>query len=86
MFRLILLAGIIYILLRWLRKSAPPKNKEQAFHRQGQNIEEMMHDPVCGTYVPIGQAVTLTREKETLYFCGKECRDKFLQAPTKDKH
>ena len=77
MFRLILLAGIIYILLRWLRKSAPPKNNEQAFHRQGQNIEEMMQDPVCGTYVPIGQALPLVRGRETLYFCCAACRDKF---------
>lgn len=77
--RFILVAGIIYLLFKWLRKSAPPEKKEQTFRRQGQIIEEMLQDPVCGTYVPAGQAVTLTRAKETLYFCSEECREKYKQ-------
>jgi len=81
MFRLILLAGIIYILFKWLRKSGPSAPKPRPFDKSGGRIEEMMQDPVCGTYVPASQAVTLTREKETFYFCSVECRDKFKQIP-----
>lgn len=86
MFRFILLAGIFYLLFKWLRKSAPPIRRPQTFDRQGQVVEEMVQDPVCGTYVPVGQAVTLKREKETLYFCSEECREKFLQERTDTKH
>jgi YHS domain-containing protein len=81
MFRLILLAGIVYLLLKWLRRSAPPKKKEQTFRPQDTAVEEMMRDPVCGTYVPASQAVTLEQEKETLYFCSAGCRDKFKEIP-----
>jgi YHS domain-containing protein len=81
MFRLILLAGIVYLLLKWLRRSAPKKEKEPTFQRRDPAVEEMMRDPVCGTYVPASQAVTLQREKETLYFCSAGCRDKFEEIP-----
>jgi uncharacterized protein len=81
MFRLILLAVIIYILSRWLRHSPPPAKKSGTFHAQNGHAEEMVQDPVCGTWVPVGQALTLNREKQTLHFCSSECREKFLQAP-----
>jgi uncharacterized protein len=81
MLRLILLAGIVYLLLKWLRRSAPSAPKPRAFNKSGGRIEEMMRDPVCGTYVPASQAVTLQREKETLYFCSAGCRDKFEEIP-----
>jgi uncharacterized protein len=79
MFRLILLAAIIYLLFKWLRKSAPSAQKPRTFDHQGQAVEDMVQDPVCGTYVPASQAVTLTREKETFYFCSDGCRDKFKE-------
>ena len=34
-------------------------------------------DPVCGTYVSGDSAVTLTLNGETLYFCSRECWDKY---------
>jgi uncharacterized protein len=83
MYRLILLAAIIYILFRWLRRSASPPPKPRSFEPPpGQNVEEMVQDPVCGTWVPVGQAVSLPRGKQTLYFCSHECREKFLDKGT----
>jgi uncharacterized protein len=85
MFQLILLAVIIYILFKWLRLSPPAARKARTFKRQGSPqdspVEEMVQDPVCGTWVPASQAVILTREKETFYFCSEDCRDKFRQIP-----
>lgn len=81
MLRLLLLAGIVYLLLKWLRRSAPPAPRPGAFNKSGGRIEEMMRDPVCGTYVPASQAVTLQREKEILYFCSSDCRDRFKESP-----
>jgi YHS domain-containing protein len=34
-------------------------------------------DPVCGTYVSSDSAITLTVKGETVYFCSRECWDKF---------
>jgi len=80
MFRLILLAGIIYILLKWLRRSVSPAPKPRSYEPPpGQKVEEMVQDPVCGTWVPVGQAISLPGEKEPRYFCSNECREKFLQ-------
>ncbi|MFH2108085.1 MAG: transcriptional regulator [Chrysiogenia bacterium] len=78
-FRFLLLAGIIYLLVKWLFKSPRPAPRPRNFDRQSQAIEEMVQDPVCGTYVPAGQALPLIREKETIYFCSDECREKFKQ-------
>lgn len=80
MFRLILLAGIIYLLLKWLRWSSSPVPKPRTGEPPaGQKVEEMVQDPVCGTWVPVGQAISLPGEKETRYFCSDECREKFRQ-------
>jgi YHS domain-containing protein len=38
---------------------------------------ELKKDPVCGTYVSTGASVTRTVDGQVLYFCSKECRDKY---------
>jgi uncharacterized protein len=80
MFRLILLAGIIYLLIQWLRRSSPRAPQPRPGEPPAvEKVEEMVQDPVCGTWVPAGQALSLPGEKETRYFCSEECRDKFRQ-------
>lgn len=39
--------------------------------------EEMVLDPVCGSYVPISSAIAATDGGKTVYFCSEECRDRF---------
>jgi YHS domain-containing protein len=38
---------------------------------------ELKKDPVCGTYVSTTASFTRNAHGEVLYFCSKECRDKF---------
>jgi hypothetical protein len=38
---------------------------------------KMERDPVCGTFVVPGRAVTLTEGRERLYFCSASCRDAY---------
>ena len=86
MFQFILLAAIIYILYRWLRQGTPkprsgnppPPPTSGPFNRSAGPVEEMRQDPVCGTWVPVSQAVTLNRDGKTHFFCSGECRDNFL--------
>jgi len=86
MFRLILVACIIYFLWQWLRRSASPASKPRAYEPPAnQKVEEMVQDPVCGTWVPVSQALPLLLDKKTLYFCCAACRDKFLQPPADNK-
>lgn len=37
----------------------------------------LKRDPVCGTYVPVDNAVHKTVNGEVLYFCSPECREKY---------
>ncbi len=39
--------------------------------------EEMVQDPVCGTYVPRSLAIKEQMEGKTLFFCSKKCRDAY---------
>jgi YHS domain-containing protein len=38
---------------------------------------DLMKDPVCGTFVSPGAAITRKVKGETVYFCSAECRDKY---------
>jgi YHS domain-containing protein len=41
---------------------------------------ELKKDPVCGTYVSAATALQEKVKGEVLYFCSKDCRDKYRQA------
>lgn len=38
---------------------------------------ELKKDPVCGTYVSTATGLTRNVEGNVVYFCSKECRDKY---------
>jgi YHS domain-containing protein len=38
---------------------------------------KLQRDPVCGTYVTPGTALTLASGDTTLYFCSEECRSTY---------
>ena len=40
---------------------------------------ELKKDPVCGTYVSMATALQEKIKGETVYFCSKECREKYRQ-------
>jgi uncharacterized protein len=48
------------------RRSGPPDRGVQ-----------MVRDPVCGTFLPPEQAVTLSERGSVRYFCSEKCRDAF---------
>ena len=39
---------------------------------------ELKKDPVCGTYVSTATNLTRNIEGNVVYFCSKECRDKYV--------
>lgn len=38
---------------------------------------KMVRDPVCGTFVVPGKAISLAVRGETVYFCSEECRSQY---------
>ena len=41
---------------------------------------KLVRDPVCGTYVSPGSALSLTSGDATHYFCSEECRARYRAA------
>ncbi|MBI1911911.1 MAG: hypothetical protein HYS21_07885 [Deltaproteobacteria bacterium] len=83
----ILILILIYIGYRYLRKSISfkavnIKAESKADARQAAppdaDSEEMVLDPVCKSYIPISSSVSSSVSGRVEYFCGPECRDKFI--------
>ena len=45
--------------------------------RARQQAVKLMRDPVCGTFVSPGSAVSSTSGETTTYFCSEKCRDDY---------
>jgi len=45
--------------------------------RAGRPSVKLVRDPVCGTYVAPGTALTLSARGATHYFCSEQCRAAF---------
>jgi len=69
-------------LFKGKKKSAQQQQKGAPISPQSQDV--LVQDPVCKTYIPRGQAITLQVENEEKCFCSEKCRDAFLKAPEKD--
>ncbi len=39
----------------------------------------LARDPVCGTFVTPGNAISLARNGGALHFCSERCRDQYLR-------
>lgn len=82
----ILILILIYIGYRYLRKSIAFKavnlkveSKSDARQAAPEaDSEEMVLDPVCKSYIPISSSVSSSVSGRVEYFCGPECRDKFI--------
>ncbi|PLX50779.1 MAG: TRASH domain protein [Desulfobulbaceae bacterium] len=76
--RILILAVLFYILYRILfggktkeaAKQAPPEIPTQ---------DTLAEDPVCHTYVPQSQSLSLEKDGTTHYFCSQECLDTFKE-------
>ncbi len=77
LFRLIFLALLAYLLYRLI--FARPKDEGQD-ETADRSHDVLVEDPVCHTYVPEGQAVTLRHQGATMHFCSEKCRDQFMLA------
>ncbi|MBN1196216.1 MAG: YHS domain-containing protein [Candidatus Aminicenantes bacterium] len=78
--RLLFFALAIYLVWRLI---FPRSGRRREWGKRGRagkpHPEEMKMDPVCGTWVPITQAEQTEINGETLYFCSKACRDRYLE-------
>ena len=78
---LIILMIVRYIVSFFTRRGPAPASRQQSRGRQPERTGgTLVRDPQCGTYVPEGRAVALSRSGATAYFCSTTCRDAWLAA------
>ncbi|MFA6221176.1 MAG: YHS domain-containing protein [Desulfomonilaceae bacterium] len=83
MLRIIITAIWIYVayrLLTWAFKALGAGSSPSGIDRKSSStdVNEMVKDPICGTYVLARDAKTLRAKGQTFYFCSDECRKRFL--------
>lgn len=85
--RIIILAGLCYILYRLLfagkkrEKRTPHSDPEKSVPVQ----DVLVEDPVCHTYVPQKQAIRGVKDGKIYYFCSEKCCQTFLEAKGDNK-
>ena len=79
--RLFAIAFLVWMLYRGIKKflarRAEPKAKKSVDPSSGQEIEMMVEDPQCHTFLPQKDAVHLFYKGQDLFFCSEKCRDEF---------
>ena len=80
--RFIIFALLVYLLYRLIKGIfiAAPKQQGKRDPASGPAIvDEMVIDPVCRVYIPRREALTARVAGETVYFCSRECMNKYLE-------
>lgn len=84
--RLAFFCLLVYIFFKVLKKlfaKPPPRRQEPG--RGGPfgfspsaAVDEMVQDPVCKVYLPKREAVSTVSEGQKVFFCSRECCQKFM--------
>lgn len=83
MLRLIYLVLFIFLgykVWKWVSKSLVSSGPDTMIRGNNEKIavNDLVKDPVCGTYVPLKSAVSAIRDGKTVYFCSENCRKTYL--------
>ena len=70
---------VFYLLFRLLRKGFPQMRGKAgpAEIRTAVAGEDLVEDPLCHTYVPIGNACRMQIDGKTVYFCSPKCLEQY---------
>ncbi len=75
---------LLFLLLRSLlsglfsrRRRPASRNTQPAGQPSAPSGGTLHKDPICGTYVSADSAITVTVKGERVYFCSRECWDKY---------
>jgi YHS domain-containing protein len=71
---------LLFLVVRSILGSLFKRGRDSVMQRGAQPAPsmELKKDPVCGTYVSPASGVSRSVQGHLIYFCSKECRDKFV--------
>jgi YHS domain-containing protein len=85
-FRLLIFAILGLVIYRvvqsWL--SGNEHHNDQSINSHAVD-DVMMKDPICGAYFAQRSGVALSTSQKMIYFCSKECRDKYTAQQSKSQ-
>jgi len=72
---LVLLGFVGYAMIQGMINPKPKQKKRGGWMSRNRSDEgeQMVEDPQCGTFIPIGDAVSATIRGQQRYFCSKKC-------------
>jgi len=68
---------VLFLLLRSLLSGVFSRRNQPAAPPPAPSGGTLHKDPICGTYVSADSAIALTVKGEQVYFCSRECWDKY---------
>ena len=83
MYRLIFYLILLGVIFWGVKKALSPRKDTTT--KSTEIEEEMVQDPVCGCYVPKRHAHAVYLKGEKLFFCSKECHQKYMGSKTRPK-
>ena len=78
--RILLLTILLYLVFILVRNFAASlaRRKDRFPRRPGpMKSEDLVQDPYCHRYVPESEAFKASLDDKTLYFCSRECLEKY---------
>ncbi len=69
MIKLLLLALLFFLGYSFFQALFPSRRSSKPPANRSQNGEQMVQDPQCGTYLPIGDALSANIRGQHHYFC-----------------
>lgn len=90
LFRIIIIAIVIYLLYKIIRifrkaKSAGVNRPKPLFKTKPVTGEDLVEDPACHTYIPLSQAFKKEIAGKNHYFCSKECCESYILGKSKER-
>lgn len=79
----IILIFLLYRVIKSMHQKRLSKNKSSRVISSFGSSEELVEDPVCGTYIPISQSYRKEIFGKTYYFCSKQCCEKFIKSESR---
>lgn len=80
--RFLLILVLLYVLYRLTKGILRLSGKRHDRPAERPSVvkgEDLVEDPFCHTHVPVSWAYRETIEGRTIYFCSRECFEKYVQ-------
>lgn len=83
--KLLIFGGLAYIIYKAFSGPGPDRAEPIVGNQaRGQIDDIMVQDPYCQVYFPRQQGVSARVNGEVLYFCSKECMEKYIAQKTEE--